>query len=70
MFINSYSKNYSSDSCYFTEALTELDKKIIDAFVVFDHAGTNTVDVREVGTIIRSLGEIVFQFKTLEVIIS
>ncbi|XP_021928773.1 EF-hand calcium-binding domain-containing protein 2 [Zootermopsis nevadensis] len=38
------------------EAITDLDKKIIEAFVVFDHASSNTVDVREVGTIIRSLG--------------
>ncbi|XP_033610317.1 dynein regulatory complex protein 8 isoform X2 [Cryptotermes secundus] len=36
--------------------LSDLDKRIIEAFVVFDHASSNTVDVREVGTIIRSLG--------------
>ncbi|XP_069692642.1 dynein regulatory complex protein 8 [Periplaneta americana] len=36
--------------------LSDLDKKIIEAFIIFDHASSNTVDVREVGTIIRSLG--------------
>ncbi|PSN51278.1 hypothetical protein C0J52_05314 [Blattella germanica] len=36
--------------------LTDLDKKIIEAFLIFDHSSSNTVDVREVGTIIRSLG--------------
>ncbi|XP_051003938.1 dynein regulatory complex protein 8 [Acomys russatus] len=40
-----------------TEATAiELHKKIKDAFEVFDHEGNNTVDVREIGTIIRSLG--------------
>lgn len=40
-----------------TEALVaELHKKIKEAFEVFDHESNNTVDVREIGTIIRSLG--------------
>jgi Ca2+-binding EF-hand superfamily protein len=47
----------SVSSCYFTDPLTELHQKIIGAFLVFDHAHSYTVDVREVGTIIRSLGE-------------
>ncbi|XP_065188716.1 dynein regulatory complex protein 8-like [Sycon ciliatum] len=34
----------------------ELKKKILGAFEVFDHDANDTVDVREVGTIIRSLG--------------
>ncbi|XP_053314773.1 dynein regulatory complex protein 8 [Spea bombifrons] len=39
------------------EALvTDLQKKITDAFDVFDHESNKTVDVREIGTIIRSLG--------------
>lgn len=39
------------------EALVaELHKKIKEAFEVFDHESNNTVDVREIGTIIRSLG--------------
>jgi Ca2+-binding EF-hand superfamily protein len=42
---------------FYTGSLSDLDKIIIEAFVVFDHASSNTVDVREVGTIIRSLGE-------------
>lgn len=32
-------------------------KQATDAFLVFDSEKTETVDVREVGTIIRSLGE-------------
>ncbi|XP_077283767.1 dynein regulatory complex protein 8 [Arctopsyche grandis] len=34
----------------------DLEKKIADAFEVFDHSGKQTVDVREIGTILRSLG--------------
>uniref|UniRef100_A0A287D8H1 EF-hand domain-containing protein n=1 Tax=Ictidomys tridecemlineatus TaxID=43179 RepID=A0A287D8H1_ICTTR len=37
-------------------ALAEFHKKIKEAFEVFDHESNNTVDVREIGTIIRSLG--------------
>lgn len=36
--------------------LAEINKKIEEAFDIFDHEGSKTVDVREVGTIIRSLG--------------
>ena len=40
-----------------TDPLTpELRLKVHEAFRVFDHENNNTVDVREVGTIIRSLG--------------
>ena len=40
-----------------TDPLTpELRQKVHDAFRVFDHENNNTVDVREIGTIIRSLG--------------
>ncbi|XP_063236168.1 dynein regulatory complex protein 8-like isoform X2 [Bacillus rossius redtenbacheri] len=38
------------------EDSSDLEKRIIEAFEVFDHSSTKTVDVREVGTIIRSLG--------------
>ncbi|KAI4471401.1 dynein regulatory complex protein 8 [Holotrichia oblita] len=34
----------------------DLERRIADAFEIFDHAGNKTVDVREVGTIIRALG--------------
>ena len=34
----------------------DVKHKIQDAFRVFDHENNNTVDVREIGTIIRSLG--------------
>uniref|UniRef100_A0AAY4BH90 EF-hand domain-containing protein n=1 Tax=Denticeps clupeoides TaxID=299321 RepID=A0AAY4BH90_9TELE len=36
--------------------ISEVHKKISDAFDVFDHERNKTVDVREIGTIIRSLG--------------
>ncbi|XP_041037010.1 dynein regulatory complex protein 8 [Carcharodon carcharias] len=36
--------------------IAELHKNIRDAFALFDHESNNTVDVREIGTIIRSLG--------------
>ncbi|XP_013069239.1 dynein regulatory complex protein 8-like [Biomphalaria glabrata] len=35
--------------------VAEIQKKITDAFDIFDHESNKTVDVREVGTIIRSL---------------
>uniref|UniRef100_A0A8C3S7N8 EF-hand calcium binding domain 2 n=1 Tax=Chelydra serpentina TaxID=8475 RepID=A0A8C3S7N8_CHESE len=38
------------------EQLFYIQKKITDAFEVFDHECNKTVDVREIGTIIRSLG--------------
>ncbi|XP_036869592.2 dynein regulatory complex protein 8 [Manis javanica] len=37
-------------------AVAEFHKKIKEAFEVFDHESNNTVDMREIGTIIRSLG--------------
>lgn len=36
--------------------LNDLREKVQDAFKAFDHENNNTVDVREIGTIIRSLG--------------
>jgi len=36
-------------------ATADLQKKIADAFDIFDHESNKTVDVREIGTIIRSL---------------
>ncbi|KAJ6649332.1 Dynein regulatory complex protein 8 [Pseudolycoriella hygida] len=35
---------------------SDLEKKISDCFLIFDHHGNKTVDVREIGTIIRYLG--------------
>lgn len=37
-------------------ALVEMQKLVKDAFSIFDHENNDTVDMREVGTIIRSLG--------------
>ena len=36
--------------------LAEINQRIEEAFDVFDHEQNKTVDVREVGTIVRSLG--------------
>eukprot|EP00493_Phyllostaurus_siculus_P025421 UN25765 len=36
--------------------LADIQKKITEAFDIFDHESNKTVDVREVGTIVRSLG--------------
>lgn len=36
--------------------VAEFHRKIKEAFEVFDHEANNTVDVREIGTIVRSLG--------------
>jgi Ca2+-binding EF-hand superfamily protein len=35
----------------------DLERRIAEAFEVFDHGGNKTIDVREVGTVIRSLGK-------------
>nr|XP_018912017.1 PREDICTED: EF-hand calcium-binding domain-containing protein 2 [Bemisia tabaci] len=48
----------------------DFEKKIIEAFEVFDHGGNKTVDVREVGTIIRSLGCCPSEAEVQEVILS
>ncbi|CAK8677589.1 dynein regulatory complex protein 8-like [Clavelina lepadiformis] len=36
--------------------LADIEKKITEAFEIFDHESNRTVDVREIGTIVRSLG--------------
>jgi len=38
------------------ESSSMVQKKITEAFDIFDHESNKTVDVREVGTIVRSLG--------------
>lgn len=35
-----------------------MERKIADAFLIFDHHGNKTADVREIGTILRFLGSI------------
>ncbi|KAI5638277.1 EF-hand calcium-binding domain-containing protein 2 isoform X1 [Phthorimaea operculella] len=37
-------------------AENELERKIMEAFEVFDHSAKQSVDVREIGTVLRSLG--------------
>ena len=36
--------------------LAGIQSKITEAFDIFDHESNKTVDVREIGTIVRSLG--------------
>ena len=41
---------------WFQVLSTEVQDKVVEAFEVFDHENNKTVDVREIGTIVRSLG--------------
>ncbi|XP_075213776.1 dynein regulatory complex protein 8 [Lycorma delicatula] len=45
-----------AQSKFEVQPINDLEKRIVEAFEVFDHGGDKTVDVREVGTILRSLG--------------
>lgn len=36
---------------------TLLEKRVLEAFDVFDNARSHEIDIRELGTIIRSLGK-------------
>jgi len=54
-------KNIYFKIIYFILEASNLEKKINDAFKLFDHTGSDAVDVREIGTIIRSLGNSHFQ---------
>uniref|UniRef100_A0A803VRV1 EF-hand calcium binding domain 2 n=1 Tax=Ficedula albicollis TaxID=59894 RepID=A0A803VRV1_FICAL len=42
--------------CFCCNLVAEIEKKITEAFEVFDRESNKTVDVREIGCIIRSLG--------------
>lgn len=44
-----------NDFSYTEAAVQKVQKRIEEAFDVFDHEGNKTVDVREIGTIMRSL---------------
>ncbi|KAG5857363.1 dynein regulatory complex protein 8 [Anguilla rostrata] len=46
----------AEDKDFAEAAVSEVHKKISDAFNLFDDESNKTVDVREIGTIIRSLG--------------
>lgn len=46
----------------------DLERKIADAFLIFDHHGQKTVDVREVGSILRFLGMVPSEQEVMEVI--
>ena len=47
---------------------TEVHTKVVEAFEVFDHENNKTVDVREIGTIVRSLGHCPSESQLQEVI--
>ena len=54
-----FSSYHSSDTL-----TADVQKKVLDAFEVFDHEQNKTVDAREIGTIIRSLGKhVLFIYK-------
>lgn len=46
----------------------DLERKIADAFLIFDHHGQKTVDVREIGSILRFLGMVPSEQEVSEVI--
>ncbi|KAF6215448.1 hypothetical protein GE061_010201 [Apolygus lucorum] len=52
------------------DMMAELEKKVVEAFEIFDHAANKTVDVREVGTILRSLGCVPTEAEIQEIIVS
>lgn len=45
-----------------------MDRKIADAFLIFDHHGQKTVDVREIGSILRYLHLVPTEAEVVEVI--
>uniref|UniRef100_A0A8B9QLT3 EF-hand calcium binding domain 2 n=1 Tax=Apteryx owenii TaxID=8824 RepID=A0A8B9QLT3_APTOW len=49
--VSSFLGVHSSD-----RVVAEIEKKVIEAFEVFDHECNKTVDVREIGSVVRSLG--------------
>jgi Ca2+-binding EF-hand superfamily protein len=46
----------SGESVEANQVILDIEKKITDAFLVFDTADNKQVDVRELGTVVRSLG--------------
>lgn len=47
-----------------------MERKIADIFDIFDHSNTKTVDVREIGTIIRALGCCPTEAEVQEIIVA
>lgn len=50
------------------ELIEKTEKKILEAFKVFDHDNNDTIEVKEVGTVIRSLGLIPSQAEVEDII--
>ena len=46
----------------------DLEKKIAEAFLIFDHHDNKTVDIREIGSILRFLGCVPSEAEVSEVI--
>ena len=46
-------KSESAESTEANQVIVELEKRITDAFLVFDTSDTRQVDVRELGTVVR-----------------
>lgn len=63
-------KQNAEGCCCTFHANNDLEKKIMEAFEVFDHSAKQVVDVREVGTILRSLGCCPTEAEVQEVILA
>ncbi|XP_023313204.1 EF-hand calcium-binding domain-containing protein 2 isoform X2 [Anoplophora glabripennis] len=56
--------------CILVPINNDLERRIADAFEVFDHAGNKTIDVREIATIIRGLGCCPSEAEVQEIIVA
>lgn len=65
-----YIKNVISLSYSVVTINNDLERRIADAFEVFDHGGNKTIDVREVGTIVRGLGSCPTEAEIQEIIVA
>ncbi|XP_014247629.1 EF-hand calcium-binding domain-containing protein 2-like isoform X2 [Cimex lectularius] len=63
-------KKRTREACKIESYNQDIEKRITEAFEVFDHAGNKTVDVREIGTILRSLGCVPSEAEIQELIVN
>ncbi|KAF5304616.1 hypothetical protein FQR65_LT07898 [Abscondita terminalis] len=48
----------------------DLERRIAEVFEIFDHAGNKTIDIREVGTVVRALGRCPSEAEIQEILIA
>nr|XP_021151858.1 EF-hand calcium-binding domain-containing protein 2 [Columba livia] len=53
---NLLDSSFQNEDSSINGAVAEIEKKIIEAFEVFDQGGDKTVSIRDIGSIVRSLG--------------